>query len=215
MNNISMDVQLRNTVGNGSASRLRNNGYIPGVVYGKDMEATPIQIESSVLFHNIRNYGQNTVYNITLNNQNIPAVIQDIQVDPLKREFLHVDLHRVSLNEEREAQVPVKIVGKSKHERLGAVFTQQIDEITVKGLPQDIPEYIQVNISDMKVGECLKAGDIVMPDNLQLVNSPDEVIGSLTPSQPITDDLNLKDDTPANAVPITGNDERETKATIE
>ncbi|HEY8422919.1 MAG TPA: 50S ribosomal protein L25 [Thermoclostridium sp.] len=213
MNNISMDVQLRNTVGNGSASRLRNNGYIPGVVYGKDMEATPIQIESSVLFHNIRNYGQNTVYNITLNNQNIPAVIQDIQVDPLKREFLHVDLHRVSLNEEREAQVPVKIVGKSKHERLGAVFTQQIDEITVKGLPQDIPEYIQVNISDMKVGECLKAGDIVMPDNLQLVNSPDEVIGSLTPSQPITDDLNLKDDTPANAVPITGNDERETKAT--
>jgi len=208
-----MDVQLRNTVGNGSASRLRNNGYIPGVVYGKDMEATPIQIESSVLFHNIRNYGQNTVYNITLNNQNIPAVIQDIQVDPLKREFLHVDLHRVSLNEEREAQVPVKIVGKSKHERLGAVFTQQIDEITVKGLPQDIPEYIQVNISDMKVGECLKAGDIVMPDNLQLVNSPDEVIGSLTPSQPITDDLNLKDDTPANAVPITGNDERETKAT--
>ena len=213
MNNISMDVQLRNTVGNGSANRLRNSGYVPGVVYGKDMEATPIQIESSVLFHNLRNYGQNTVYNINLNNEYIPAVIQDIQVDPLNRQYLHVDLHRVSLNEEREAQVPVKIKGKSKHERSGAVFSHQLDHITVKGLPQDIPEYIQVNVSDMKVGDCLKVGDLIIPDNLEVINSPDEVIVSLTPSKPITDDLNVKDDTPADAVPIIGNDERETRDT--
>ena len=87
MNNISMDVQVRNTVGNGNANRLRNSGYIPGVIYGKDMEATPIQIESSVLFQNLRHYGQNTVYNITLNNENMQTVIQDIQVDPLKKVY--------------------------------------------------------------------------------------------------------------------------------
>nr|WP_252891560.1 hypothetical protein [Thermoclostridium stercorarium] len=71
----------------------------------------------------MKNYGQSTVYSITLNEQNIPAVIQDIQVDPIKREFLHVDLHRVSLDEEREAEVPVKIVGKSKHEATAQYLT--------------------------------------------------------------------------------------------
>ncbi|AGC67943.1 50S ribosomal protein L25 [Thermoclostridium stercorarium subsp. stercorarium DSM 8532] len=213
MNNINLNVQVRNTIGNGSANRLRNSGYIPGIVYGKDMEPTPIQIKNTDLFHTLKNYGQSTVYSITLNEQNIPAVIQDIQVDPIKREFLHVDLHRVSLDEEREAEVPVKIVGKSKHERNGAVFNQQLSHITVKGLPQDIPEYIQVNISDMEIGECLKIGDLVLPDNLEIINDSNEIIGSLTPSKPITEDLNLKDDTPANAVPIIGNDERETNAT--
>ena len=171
MNNISMDVQVRNTVGNGSANRLRNSGYIPGVVYGKDMEATPIQIESSVLSQYLRHYGKNTIYNITLNNENIQTVIQDIQVDPLKNEYVHVDLHRVSLNEAREAQVPIKIVGKSRQERSGSVFSQQLNHITVKGLPQDIPEYIQVNVSDMKIGDSLKIGDLLIPGNLEVINN--------------------------------------------
>lgn len=213
MNNINMDVQIRNTIGNGSANRLRNNGYIPGIVYGKDMEPTPIQIKNSVLFHTLKNYGQNTVYNVTLNDESIPAVIQDVQVDPVKREYLHVDLHRVSLNEIREADVPVKIVGKTKHERSGAVFNQQLSHVTVRGLPQDIPEYIQVNISDLETGDCLRIGDLVLPDTLEIINDSNEIIGSLTPAEPIANDLNLKDNTPADAVPIIGNDERETKAT--
>lgn len=212
MNNINIDVQVRNSVGNGSVNRLRNSGYVPGVIYGKDMEPTPIQIESSVLSNYLKHYGQNTVYNVTLNNQNMQTVIQDIQVDPLKREFLHVDLHRVSLNEKREAEVPVKLVGRSMQERYGNVFNQQLDRITVKGYPQEIPEYIQVNVSDMKVGECLKVGDLLIPENLEVINNPSEVVVSLTPSKPITDDLNLQDKTPANAIPIIGNDERETKA---
>ena len=213
MDYISMDVQLRDTVGNGSVNRLRNNGYIPGIVYGKDMEPTPIQIKNSVLYHTLKNYGQNTVYNITLNNQSIPTVIQDIQLDPLKREYLHVDLHRVSLDEEREAEVPIRVTGKSMVERSGAVLSHQLDHITVKGLPQDIPEYIQVNVSDMKPGECLKVSDLIVPDNLTVLNSPNEVILSLTVPKSITEDLNLTDDTPADAVPIVGNDERETNAT--
>lgn len=213
MNNISMDVEVRNTVGNGSANRLRNTGYIPGVIYGKDIKATPIQIKGSVLFDNLRHFGQNTVYNVSLNNENMQTVIQDIQVDPLKKEYLHVDLHRISLNEKRDAQVPVKIVGKSKQERYGGVFNQQSDFITVKGLPQEIPEYIEINVSDMKIGDCLKVGELIVPENLEIINNPNEVIVSLTPSKPVTDDLNLQDDTPANAVSIIGNDERETNAT--
>lgn len=213
MNDISMDVEIRNTVGNGSANRLRNSGYIPGVIYGKDMEATPIQIESSVFSSYLRHYGQNTVYNINLNNQNIQTVIQDIQICPLKKEYMHVDLHRVSLNEKREAQVPIRLVGKSKLERQGAVFDQQIDFLTVKGFPQDIPEYIEINVSDMKVGNSLKVGEVIVPENLDIINGINEVIVSLTPPKPVTEDLNLQDNTPANAVPIIGNDERKTNAT--
>ena len=213
MNNASMDVQVRNTVGNGSANRLRNDGYIPGIVYGKGMEPTPVQVRNSVLYHSLKNYGQNTVYNITINNENIPAVIQDIQLDPFRREYLHVDFHRISLDEELEAEVPVKIAGKFMVERSVAVINHQLDSITVKGLPQDIPEYIQVNVSDLKPGECIKVCDLFVPENLTVLNNPNEVIVSLTVPKPVLEDLNLQDNTPADAVPIIGNDERETNAT--
>ena len=65
----------------------------------------------------------------------------------------------------------------------------------------------------MNVGGCLKIGELVVPENLDIINNPNEVIVSLTSAKSTTNDLNLADNTPANAVPIIGNDERETKAT--
>ena len=77
----------------------------------------------------------------------------------------------------------------------------------------DIPKYIEINVSDMKVGEHLTVGDLMVPSNLTVENSPSEVVISISPARPVLEDLNTKDSTPANAVPIIGNDERETKAT--
>jgi large subunit ribosomal protein L25 len=212
MEYIPLDLEIRNTVG-GNLNRARHSGYIPGIVYGNGMDPTPVQIKGSVFARNLRQHGINTVYNVNLNDQNVQAVIRDLQVDPLKKEYLHVDLQQVSMNQEREAKVPIRIVGKSKPETRGGVFNQQMEHVTIRALPADIPAYIEINVSDMKTGDLFKVRDLHAPDNLKVMENPDDLIVSLSPVRNVTDDLNKNDKTPANAVPITGNDERETKAT--
>lgn len=213
MEYVPMNLEPRDTIGSGKVNRARHEGYIPGVIYGMGMEATPVQIKGSVLSDNIRHHGQNTIYNIELNHQTMQAVIRDLQVDRLKHEYVHVDLQRISLDQKREAQVPIRITGKSMAKTRGGVFNIQMENIIVEGLPADIPEYIEINVSDMQIGDHFTVGDLDFPDNLVMKNSPKELIVSLSPARSVEEDLNTKDDTPANAVPIIGNDERETNAT--
>lgn len=213
MNNFPLEIEKRQSTGSGKTNRIRHSGYIPGILYGKGMEPTPIQIRESILSENIRHHGHNTVFSVNLGESDMQAVIRDIQFDPVNKEYLHVDLQRIFMDQTREAEVPIRIVGKSKAASRGAVYNLQIDHITVEGLPANIPEYIEINVSDMKVGDHFTVADLLLPDNLVVKNSKNEIIVSLTPPRTVAEDLNPKDETPADAVPIIGNDERETKAT--
>src|SRR5690554_3919579 len=113
MEYVPLDLEVRDTIG-GNLNKTRHSGYIPGIIYGTGMEPTPVQIKESVFSSNIRHHGLNTVYDVNLNQQNMQAVVRDLQVDPLKKEYLHVDLQRVSMDQKLEAKVPVRIVGKLK-----------------------------------------------------------------------------------------------------
>lgn len=208
---VPLDVESRDEFG--KLNKTRSSGYIPGIVYGEGMEPAAVQIKESVFCDNMRHNGLNTIYDVHLNDQNMQAVVRDLQVDRLKNKYLHVDLQRVSMDHEREASVPIRIVGRARAESRDGVINHQLDHIKVRGLPADIPKYIEINVSDMKVGEHLTVGDLMAPDNLKVENNPGEVVISVTPARPVLEDLNTKDDTPANAVPIIGDDERETKAT--
>lgn len=208
---VPLDLETRNTFG--KLHQTRNSGYIPGIVYGEGMEPAPIQIKESVFRDTMRHHGVNTVYDVHLKDQNMQAVIRDLQVDHMKNTYLHVDLQRVSMDHRREAHVPIRIVGRSSAESREGIINQRLDHIDVKGLPADIPEYIEINVSDMKVGDHFSVDDLLIPDNLMVVNSPGEMVVALSPARSVAEDLNTKDDTPANAVPIIGDDERETKAT--
>jgi len=211
MDFVPLDVEARNDFG--KLNKTRNSGYVPGIVYGEGMEPAPVQIKESIFSDSMRHHGLNTIYDVNLNGQNMQAVVRDLQVDRLKNKYLHVDLQRVSLDHEREASIPIHIVGRTRAESREGVINHQLDHIVVRGLPADIPKYIEINVSDMKVGEHLTVGDLMVPSNLTVENSPSEVVISISPARPVLEDLNTKDSTPANAVPIIGNDERETKAT--
>lgn len=211
MDYVPLDVEVRDSPGN--SNQIRQSGYIPGIVYGQGIDPTPVQIKGTVLGENMRHHGPNTVYSINLNNQSMNAVVRDLQVDPVKKQYLHVDLQRISMDQIREARVPVRLAGKGRAESRGGVINQQLDYITVKGLPADIPEYIEINVSDMKIGDRLNISDLMIPNKLVVGNNPWEMVVSLNPAQPVMTDLNTKDETPPNAVPIIGNDEREINAT--
>lgn len=208
---IPLDLEARNSFG--KLNKVRNSGYIPGIVYGEGMEPEPVQINESVFCDNMRHHGMNTIYDVHLNDQSMQAVIRDLQVDHLKNAYMHVDLQRVSMDHQRQARVPIRIVGKTGPQFREGVINQQLSYIDVRGLPTDIPEYLELNVSDMKVGEHITVNDLLVPDTLLVENNRGEVVVSFSPARSVVEDLNTKDETPANAVPIIGNDERETNAT--
>ena len=108
MDYIPLDLETRDVSGN--LHQTRDSGYIPGIVYGQGMDPTPIQIKQTVFRDNVRHHGLNTVYSVNLNHQDMQAVIRDVQVDPLKKYHLLISADKP--DQEREAQVPIRIVGR-------------------------------------------------------------------------------------------------------
>ena len=171
---IPLDLEARNSFG--KLNKIRNSGYIPGIVYGEGMEPEPVQIKESVFCDNMRHHGMNTIYDVHLNDQSMQTVIRDLQVDHLKNAYMHVDLQRVSMDHQREAHVPIRIVGKTGPQFKEGIINQQLSYIDVRGFPADIPEYIELNVSDMKVGEPITVNDLLVPDTLLVKNNPGEVV---------------------------------------
>jgi len=214
MDTVPLRIEERTLIGSGKLNKIRHSGYIPGIIYGKGIDTKPIQIKKTFLSDTMKHHGLNTIFSVDLGEKNsYSVVIQDIQYDHLKNEYLHIDLQRISMNEKREAHVPVRIAGKTKAEAGGGVLIHNLEYITVEGLPYDVPGYIDINVSDMHIGDTFTAEQLDLPENLILINNPHDVIVSLSLPRTVTEDLNPKDDTAANEIPIIGNDERETNAT--
>jgi large subunit ribosomal protein L25 len=184
MNNAVLKIEPRKALGGGKVKRLRANGYVPAVVYGKEVDATPLAIKVSNLRESLVKNGKNAVFNIELENGKLyPVVIKEIQYDILKNGYQHVDLQQVSLTEKRKASVPVRLVGSSE-----GILVHQIDEIEVECLPLETPEYIEADISHLTVGSNLVAGDLKMPENVTLLSDPENVIASITEVKQIADE---------------------------
>lgn len=176
MNNAVLKVEPREAVGGGKVKKLRAQGYIPAIVYGKEIDSTPVAIKLSDFREGLAKNGKNAVFNVELENgKTFPMVIKEIQYDILKNDYLHVDLQQVSLTEKRKATVPVRLLGSPD-----GIVVHHIDEIEVECLPLDMPEYIEADISGLTIGDNLFAKDLKLPENVELVSDPEDVIVSVT-----------------------------------
>ena len=176
MNNTMLKVESRQALGGGQVRKLRSGGYIPAVVYGKEINSTPVAIKVADFRESLTKNGRNAVFSIELGEgKTYPVVIKDIQRSVLKNEYMHVDLQQVSLTEKRKTSVPVRLIGTPD-----GVVVHNIDQVEVECLPLDAPDHIEADISNMKIGDALTAADLKMPENVVLVSSEQDVIMSVT-----------------------------------
>lgn len=184
MENIRLNIEQREEVGGGNPARLRKNGYIPGIVYGLGKEPVPAKIRTAALKAFILNYGKNSVFTTEFAEEHdLSVLIKDIQYHPVTKDIIHVDLQRVSMTEKIQTDVPVKVIGASKVEKEGGIVQYQLHEVTVESFPQDVPKYIEVDISAMTPGQSLTASCLKLPEGVTLVTDPGEVILSITDSK--------------------------------
>lgn len=175
---ITVAAEARQSRGKNEARRLRASGLMPAVVYGPGSEPEAVAVnpkEVAKILHSTS--GHNTIFNLGVNGGNTPVMVVDWQYDPIKGSLLHVDLKRIDLTKRLTVKVPVLTQGEPKGVKIqGGIHEIVTREVEVECLPDDIPEQFTVDVSNLSIGESIRAGDIPLSGSVKLRSLPDTVI---------------------------------------
>jgi large subunit ribosomal protein L25 len=175
---IMITAEPRGSSGKNEARRLRAKGSMPAVVYGGASGATPVSVSPKELTRILNSKtGHNTIFNLGVNGETTPVMIVDWQYDPIKDSLLHADLKRIDLTKRITVKVPVITQGDPKGVKLqGGIQDVVTREIEIECLPDEIPEQFVVNVSELMIGQSIRASDIPMEGSIKLMSLPDAVI---------------------------------------
>ena len=181
---IKLDVKPRERAGSAVARRLREEGLIPGVLYGAGKEAHPFAVEERELRRVLTGeHGLHAILDVVFDGQKTPhhAVLKEYQLDPVRPKLLHIDLHEVRLDRVIQSQVAVEPAGESPGVKEGGVLTLVLREVNVEALPMEVPDRLELDISETTIGDSLRVADIVAPEGVKLLDDPDAVVLTVTP----------------------------------
>ncbi len=172
MQQARLDAQVRDDVGKGVARSLRRAGKVPAVLYGRKRGAVSLQIDDRTFQTLLRNYGSNVLINLVLGNDDEQTVvIKDLQRHPVKRNVLHADFQRISLDEKITTQVSIETVGTPVGVRDGGVLTVTRRQVSVNCLPLDTPEFLRINVEDLSIGDSFRVSDIEINDMIEILEN--------------------------------------------
>jgi large subunit ribosomal protein L25 len=177
-----LNAELRESAHSRATRRLRREGRVPGVLYGLGTDPQPISVDERELRHALAGHG--AVLDVALDGSSTSAVLKDSQLDPVRGDILHVDLLRVDLNKPIESQVVIHLVGgeDSPGVKEGGVLEHVTREVTVEALPNDIPEFIEHDVSHMEMLGTELLSAVTAPEGVTFKDDLDEiVIASISP----------------------------------
>lgn len=173
---VELEVSERGTRGKNEARRLRSSGRTPGVVYGLGKEPRAIAVDTRRMTRLLESSaGRNSILNLKGGGESVMAV--DYQIDPVSHALLHVDLQRIDLRKPVTVAVPVAPVGTAFGVKNQGGFEEMVSrEVMVECLPLDIPEKIEIDISELRVGQAVRAGDIPAGGNYKLAEDESKLL---------------------------------------
>lgn len=174
-----IEAEPRTKLGSRYANRLRAEGKMPAVLYGHGIDAVHITIDGKLLLDAILNHAH--LIEVNLEGKVEAALIKDLQWDHLGRFLIHADLTRVDRSERVEVDVEIQLVGSPKAlEAAGAVLEHPLQALTVACRADSIPEVIKVSIGELTAETPIHAGEIALPEGVELVTEPETLIASIT-----------------------------------
>ncbi len=176
MERLQLKADIREEKGKGIARQLRREGLIPGVVYGLDSQPVNLKLNAKEVNGVIRG---NAIIDLELSNDNTETVmVKEIQRHPVKRDLLHVDFYRIRLDEKVTIEVPVELVGTAIGTSQGGVLEQILRRVEVEVLPTNIPNSIELDITDLDLGKSLSVSDIDA-GNITILTDDSETIATV------------------------------------
>jgi len=169
----TIEAEKRDEQGSSASRRLRRAGKLPAILYGGDADAQPISLDHNAMVHNLKHDAfYSHILTVNLDGKSEKAILRDVQRHPFKPTIYHVDLLRVSANQPIRVHVPLHFLNEEtcKGVKLGGgMISRMLNEVEIECLPGDLPEYIEVDLADLDVGETLHISELKLPEGAQSV----------------------------------------------
>ena len=174
----SLKATVRDNTGSAQSRRSRGEGSIPAVVYGLGMEPVSVEIDSREFTNALKTEaGSNVIFNLEVGKDKYTALAREIQKHVYRNEFLHVDFIQIDLTKTVDADVQVNFIGTPMGVKEEGGIIQTINSsITISALPTNIPTSLDLDISELNVGDNLSAGDVSLPEDVELADAEDDSI---------------------------------------
>ena len=177
---------------------LRSRKMVPAELYGRGFENIHLAVQVREFEKVYEEAGENTIVNIMVDGETYPVLINDINIDPLSRKALTVDLYRVRMDEKITAPIPLSFIGESPAIKEGGVLVKSMEEVEVESLPGNIPHEIEVDVSLItEIDGSLYVRDLKVPAGCEMVTDPDSVIATVAAIE--EEALDQMDDVSASA----------------
>ena len=179
MNEFEVVAQPRTALGTSASRRLRRTGHIPAILYGGDKDPRPLSLEENRIRKQVENEAFAAhILTVRVEGEESQAVLKSVHRDPVTDRVIHMDFQRISAGSEIHMHVPLHFINEEDcpGKRVGGIVTHLLVEVEVGCLPKDLPEYIEVDMLSLDVGDALHLSDLVLPEGVHimtLAHNPD------------------------------------------
>jgi large subunit ribosomal protein L25 len=176
---VKLEVQQRETRGSAASRRLRREGLIPGVLYGRGNPPHPFCVPERDLRRALTGpAGLHAILDVVLDGQKTThsSILKDYQQDVITGRLAHIDLQEVRLDQPIQAQVVIELVGEAQGSIEGGVLSQVTREINIEALPLEVPERIELDVSPMQMGDTLRLSDVAVQEGVRFLDDPEETV---------------------------------------
>jgi len=175
---MKLEVRERDEIGSRRARRLRADGLIPGVLYGKDHARAIVVPERDLRSVMTGPSGLHAILDVVIEGQATvhPSILAEYQQDPIRGTISHIDLREVRLDQPIQATVTVQLIGDPVGVKSGGMLSLVVRELHVEALPADVPEHIEVDVTALEVGDVLRLEDVPAIEKVTILDDPHETV---------------------------------------
>ncbi len=180
---VSLEVSKREVRPRSLRNKLRHEGKIPAVVNGYQIESTTISLDSAEIEKVLRQHGLNTVLTMSIDDKKVNTLIHNYTTDTFTSKLTHIEFLSVNMNEVTEVEAEVVLVGEAAGVRAGGVLTQTLYSVTVAATPDKLPENVEVDVTDLEIGQSLSVADLKVDGDYEIVTDAEEQVVTITEAQ--------------------------------
>ncbi|HPT91265.1 MAG TPA: 50S ribosomal protein L25 [Acetivibrio sp.] len=161
-------------------NKVRKQGFVPGVMYGKDIKSTSIKLEQKKFMRFLHGHAKNTKVRVQLGNDVKHCIVKDVQKDFINGQILHVELQAIDSNDVIRLKVPVVFQGKEELSLRKQVLQVHMPEVEIMGKAADMPEFVCIDVEDRKLGDKITVKDIQVPKDIKILDDESEIVAVIS-----------------------------------
>lgn len=181
---IKLKASKRENLQKSVTNQLREDGFIPAVLYGREKEASTISVNRIELVKTLREEGRNAIITLDIENgETVDVMLHEYQMHPIKDVILHADFYVVDLSEEMDVEVPLRLEGEAQGSKDGGILQQPLYVLQVRAKPNEIPDEITVDVSALEIGDNLTIADLPKAKEYEFLDDPETGIAIVLPPE--------------------------------